>query len=272
VLGICVLRSTNGSVMTFHYGPFLGHGHHDKMGVTLFASGKLWLADYGTPGYGAAILPWYQSTLAHNAVVVDGKTQAKTKEDNVKLWLGGEDLEATESETAEAYPGVTHSRTVVRVGDYFVVVDRLRSEVERQYDLYLHSEGELSLDGGQARSEPAASPSRWIEAPVALPPRAAVSGCWSQGGGVGFWLSGSSPMIPIAARCPAETGSRTVPLLIGRQQGKAAEFFAVLCPYEGKCSLKVERNGDELTVRHDGFCDRLTVPATARPSVVRTRF
>ena len=41
---------------------------------------KLWMADYGTPGYGAAILPWYQSTLAHNTVVVDGKDQAATKE------------------------------------------------------------------------------------------------------------------------------------------------------------------------------------------------
>ena len=100
-----MLRSPNGAMMTFDYGPFLGHGHRDKMGITLFANRKLWLADYGTPGYGAAILPWFQSTLAHNTIIVDGKGQAPTKENNVKLWLGGTDLEAAQSETLEAYPG-----------------------------------------------------------------------------------------------------------------------------------------------------------------------
>jgi hypothetical protein len=270
VLGICVLRSTNGAMMTFHYGPFLGHGHHDKMGVTLFANGKLWLADYGTPGYGSAILPWYQSTLAHNAVVVDGKTQERTKENRVKLWLGGEDLEAAESETAEAYPGVAHSRTVVRVGDYFVVVDRLRSGAEHTYDFYLHSEGELTLDGGQTNAQPVVSPSKWIERPTALAPRAAVSGNWSEGGnGVGFWLSGTSPVTPVVARCPAETGSRKVPLLIGRQKGKTAEFYTVLLPYREHCTLQVDRQGNEITIQHDGFRDRLSVPRDARPSVVR---
>ena len=270
VLGICVLRSTNGSMMTFHYGPFLGHGHRDKMGVTLFANGKLWLADYGTPGYGAAILPWYQSTLAHNTVVVDGKKQEATKETRAKLWLGGEDLEAAESETVEAYPGVVHSRMVVRVGDYFIVVDRLRSEAEHSYDFYLHSEGKLSLDGGQANSRPVASPSRWIESAAALKAQAAISGDWSEGGrGVGFWLSGSSAVTPIVAQCPAETGSRKVPLLMGRQTGKTAEFVAVLFPYQGKCTLSVERRGDEIIIEHDGFRDRLTVPAEARPSIMR---
>jgi hypothetical protein len=270
VLGICVLRSTNGAVMTFHYGPFLGHGHRDKMSVTLFANGKLWLADYGTPGYGSAILPWYQATLAHNALVVDGKTQERTKENSAKLWLGGDDLEAAESETAAAYPGVTHSRTVVLIGDYFVVVDRLRSGEEHTYDLYLHSEGKLSLDGGTAKAQPVAAPARWIEKPAALEPRTAVAGRWSEGGsGVAFWLGGHGPVTPIVAECPAETGSRKVPLLIGRQKGKTAEFVAVLFPYQGKCKLEVERHENEITLRHDGFRDHLTVAPGARPSVVR---
>jgi hypothetical protein len=56
-----MLRSTNGAMLSFDYGPFLGHGQRDKTGITLFANRKLWLADYGTPGYGASILPWYQA-------------------------------------------------------------------------------------------------------------------------------------------------------------------------------------------------------------------
>ena len=270
VLGICVLRSTNGAMMTFHYGPLLGHGHRDKMGITLFANQKLWVADYGTPGYGSSILPWYQSTLAHNALVVDGKSQAATKENRVQLWLGGDDLEAAESETVEAYPGVTHTRKIVRVGDCFVVVDWLKSEVAHTYDFYLHSEGRLSLDGGTANSRPVDSPVRWIDSPSALAPQAAVSGRWSEGDrGVAFWLAGSGPVTPIIAQCPAETGSRKVPLLIGRQRGKAAEFVAVLFPYRDLGTLSVERRANELTIHHGRLCDRLVIPATGRPSVVR---
>ena len=162
VLGICMLRSTNGSMLSFDYGPFLGHGQRDKMGITLFARGKLWLADYGTPGYGAAILPWYGSTFAHNTIVVDGKSQSPTKENSVKLWLGGPDLEAAQSETKAAYPGVVHTRTVVRLGDYFVLHDRLRSDAVHTYDLYLHSEGKLSLDAGGPESHTVPPPVSWI--------------------------------------------------------------------------------------------------------------
>lgn len=271
VLGICMLRSANGAMISFDYGPFLGHGHLDKMGVTLFANRKLWLADYGTPGYGASILPWYQSTFAHNTVVVDGKSQNPTKENSVKLWLGGADLEAAASETTEAYPGVAHTRTVVRIGDYFVVADQLKSEAEHTFDLYLHSEGKLSLEGGKLEAQPMTAPVPWIEKLSARMPVTAVSGRWAEGGsGVGFWLGGTSPVTPIIGQCPAETGSRKVQLLIGRQRGRAAEFVAVLCPCQGKLDLAVERQGNEFHIRYGDLLDVLTLPSDGtRPAVVR---
>ncbi|HVM49005.1 MAG TPA: heparinase II/III family protein [Candidatus Acidoferrum sp.] len=265
VLGICALRSTNGAMMTFHYGPCLGHGHRDKMGITLFANRKLWLADYGTPGYGAAILPWYQSTLAHNTVVVDGKTQAPTKENQVKLWLGGNDLEAAESVTSEAYAGVKHSRTVVRIGDYFVVADRLESQAEHTYDLYLHSEGELSLAEGASALQTVASPSRWIESPRAAEPRPTISGRWGGTGGVDFWIAGSGRVTPILAQCPAETGSRKVSLLIARQEARTAVFTTVLFPYQGETNFAVEPEAQDIIVHHAGLSDRLVLAPGARP-------
>ena len=271
VLGICMLRSTNGTMMSFDYGPFLGHGHLDKMGITLFANRKLWLADYGTPGYGAAILPWYQSTFAHNTIVVDGKNQHRSKENNVKLWLGGADLEAAQSETAEAYPGVTHTRTVVRIGDCFVVADRLEGEAEHSYDLYLHSEGNLSLEGRELEAQPAAAPVPWIDNLSARMPVTEVSGRWEEGGsGVRFWVGGTSPMTPMIGQCPAETGSRKVQLLIGRQKGRTAEFVTVLCPYQGKLDLAVAHQGNEISIRRGGSLEVLTLPPDgARPAVVR---
>jgi hypothetical protein len=271
VLGICLLRSTNGAMMSFDYGPFLGHGQRDKMGITLYANRKLWLADYGTPGYGASILPWYQSTFAHNTIVVDGKSQAPTKENKVQLWLGGADLEAAASETTEAYPGVAHTRTVVRIGDYFVVADRLKSEAEHSFDLYLHSEGKLSVQGAKTGAQPMAAPVQWVEKLTAQTPVTEVSGCWAEGGGgIGFWLSGTSPMTPMTGQCPAESGSRKVPLLVSHQQGKGAEFVTVLYPYQGHLDLAVQRKGSKFHIRHGASLDVLTLPTDGtRPAIVR---
>jgi hypothetical protein len=271
VLGICILRSTNGAVMSFDYGPFLGHGQRDKMGITLFANHKLWLADYGTPGYGASILPWYQSTFAHNTIVVDGKSQERTKENNVKLWLGGSDLEAAASETTQAAPGVTQRRTVVRVGEYFVVADQLTSAAEHTFDLYLHSEGKLLLDGRKQETQQVVAPVPWIEKLAARRPVTQVSGSWSEGGsGIGFWVGATSLMTPITGQCPAESGSRKIPLLVSRQKGRAVEFVTVLYPYQGKLDLAVERQGNQLTIRHGGSSDVLTLPSDiTRPTVMR---
>ena len=101
----------------------------------------------------------------------------------MKLWLGGTDLEAAQSETTEAYPGVAHTRTVVRIGDCFVVADRLKSEAEHTFDLYLHSEGKLSLEGRKLGAQPMAAPVPWIEKLSARMPVTAVSGRWAEGGG-----------------------------------------------------------------------------------------
>jgi hypothetical protein len=258
-------------MMSFDYGPFLGHGQRDKMGITLFANRKLWLADYGTPGYGASILPWYQSTFAHNTIVVDGKSQKPTRENGVKLWLGSSDLEAATSETKEAYGGVTHTRTVVRIGDYFVVADRLKSDAEHTFDLYLHSEGELSLEGRKAAAQPMAAPVPWIDKLSARTPGTTVLGRWAEGGsGIGFWLGSSGPMTPTTGQCPAESGSRKIQLLVSRQKGSAAEFITVLYPYQGRLNLTVERKGNEFHIRHGDLLDVLTLPPEGtRPEVVR---
>jgi hypothetical protein len=274
VLGICMLRSTNGAMMSFDYGPFLGHGQRDKMGITLFANQKLWLADYGTPGYGASILPWYQSTFAHNTVVVDGKSQAPTKENKVQLWLGGADLEAASSETTNAYSGVAHSRTVVRIGDYFVVADRLRSEAQHTFDLYLHSEGELSVQGAKTGAQPIAAPVQWIENLTAQTPVMQITGRWAEGGaGIGFWISGKTPLTPLTGQCPAESGSRRIPLLVSRQKGREAEFVTLIYPYQADLHLTVDRVGNTLHIRHGDSLDLLTLPADrTRPTVERSSF
>lgn len=253
VLGIAALRSPNGAMLTFDYGPFLGHGQLDKMGITLFAAGQLWAADYGTPGYGASILPWFTGTLSHNIIVVDGQNQQRTRENQAEIRFDATAGDAVSSEITEAYPGVTHRRTVARAGDCFVIVDTLRSDTEHTYDFYLRSEGRLALNSPRGKPETGESPSPWIEPVQQWPPAREARGAWRENGKqLAFWLTGSGPVTVLTAKCPAETGARQVDLLIARQRGSNAQFVTVLQGCAARESLRVELRDDELSIRSGG--------------------
>ena len=65
--GLAILRG-DGRYVSVECGAYGGgHGHPDRLHLTLFADGVLWLADPGTGRYVTPDLFWYRSTLAHNA-------------------------------------------------------------------------------------------------------------------------------------------------------------------------------------------------------------
>jgi hypothetical protein len=73
--GLAVLRAADRYV-SLECGPYGGgHGHPDRLHLTLHAGGVHWLADPGTGSYVARELFWYRSTLAHNAPRLDGESQ-----------------------------------------------------------------------------------------------------------------------------------------------------------------------------------------------------
>ena len=73
--GFAVLRSHDRYV-SLECGQFGGgHGHPDRLHLTLHAGGVHWLADPGTGSYVSRDLLWYRSTLAHNAPRLDGTSQ-----------------------------------------------------------------------------------------------------------------------------------------------------------------------------------------------------
>ena len=73
--GLAILRSGRryASLECGIYGG--GHGHPDRLHLTLHADGVHWLPDPGTGSYVAPDLFWYRSTLAHNAPRIDGTSQ-----------------------------------------------------------------------------------------------------------------------------------------------------------------------------------------------------
>jgi hypothetical protein len=75
--GFAVLRRDAGRVyVALDYGtPGGGHGHPDRLNAWLVVGDARILEDVGTGSYVERALFWYRSTLAHNAPLIDGRSQ-----------------------------------------------------------------------------------------------------------------------------------------------------------------------------------------------------
>jgi len=85
-LGVAILRSGNKAVV-LKYGPHGGgHGHPDKLSISLFNGKEELLSDLGTPAYGGPDhTQWYVKTVAHSTVTVDHKDQTPATGQLVKF-------------------------------------------------------------------------------------------------------------------------------------------------------------------------------------------
>ncbi|MDQ6612064.1 MAG: heparinase II/III-family protein, partial [Gemmatimonadota bacterium] len=75
--GLAVLRRDLGHMYVALEGGHTGggHGHPDRLALTLQYDDKRWLQDSGTGSYVEKKLHWYRSTLAHFAPLVNGASQ-----------------------------------------------------------------------------------------------------------------------------------------------------------------------------------------------------
>jgi hypothetical protein len=126
-----------------------GHGHPDRLNLWLVHGKDRVFEDVGTGSYVERTLHWYRSTLAHNAPLVDGRSQDPVvgtlrawDEQGVFAWIDAE---------ARIADGVLVRRSVVTGPGY--IVDRVewKSEHEATFDLPFHVEGNASgLEWSQA--------------------------------------------------------------------------------------------------------------------------
>lgn len=75
--GLAVLRREHGHVYVALEGGHSGsgHGHPDRLALSLQTGPERWLQDPGTGSYVERTLHWYRSTLAHHAPLVNGASQ-----------------------------------------------------------------------------------------------------------------------------------------------------------------------------------------------------
>jgi heparinase II/III-like protein len=156
--GISVFRRDRGDVyVALDWGQSGGgHGHPDRLNVLFMQGATRWLDDLGTGSYADSSLHWYRSTLAHNAPLINGRSQARV--DGALIAhdeRGG--VGWTFAEANGLAPGVRVTRALIVTPDYFVDEIRWSAETSVRFELPIHFDGEFhgaslvraaTLDGG----------------------------------------------------------------------------------------------------------------------------
>ena len=143
--GFAVLRG-GGTAAAVRFGRHGGgHGHPDKLNLVTFGGGVELGLDPGSINYGVPLQhEWYRSTIAHDTVTVDGKTQAAA-DGVLEDWQVHDGATTLVARADTVYPGVRLRRTVT-VDRSGAIADRFEcdSETEHVYDWAFHVPGELT--------------------------------------------------------------------------------------------------------------------------------
>ncbi len=170
--GFGILRTGEGkdqTVLAMKYGVHgLGHGHFDKLHFMYFDQGSDVVPDYGfarwiniETKYGGRYLPenntYAKQTIAHNTLVVDGKTQnymkrkaaEKMHADRHYFEVDNPDIQVVSAKANGYYDGIDMQRTMFLINDerldFPVVVDVYRVDADdtHEYDMPIHFHGQI---------------------------------------------------------------------------------------------------------------------------------
>ncbi len=146
--GLNVLRRDAGRIYAALEGGHTGggHGHPDRLSMTLQDGAVRILEDPGTGSYVERALHWYRSTIAHNAPLVNGSSQLRVPAQ----------LQAFDARSGVAWlrvfasgvaAGVDMQRTIVLLDEH--VIDHLRwaADTAVTVDLPIHAGGDWQADG-----------------------------------------------------------------------------------------------------------------------------
>jgi hypothetical protein len=143
--GLAVLR-TGGRYVSLECGSVGGgHGHADRLNLTLYADGVHWLPDFGTGSYVTRDLFWYRSTLAHDAPRLDEQSQASADA------LAEGFAEADGWGWARGRFGPL-TRSVVVGPEYLLDVVELTGSEPRVLEIPWHLQGRADAAGGTWRA------------------------------------------------------------------------------------------------------------------------
>jgi hypothetical protein len=153
--GLGILRRDHGALYAaLDYGHSgAGHGHPDRLNFLLVHGHDRWLDDVGTASYVDPSLHWYRSTLAHNAPLVNGRSQLRVHGELVAYEDRGE-AGWVRASVDDVAPGVRLERTIVAMASYLIDELAWRSENDVTIDLPIHVDGDLVGVGPWSPADP----------------------------------------------------------------------------------------------------------------------
>ena len=253
--GLGVLRRDEGSLyVSLDYGHSGGgHGHPDRLNLTLVDGSHRWFDDPGTGSYVDPTLHWYRSTLAHNAPIIDGHSQPRVHGDLIAF--ADDDREGWVNAQAELAPGLIVQRTVVAAGDY--IVDELHWEGNTVHEIALpmHNvdvsadvvKSRSPIDGGNGEEDGFAFLADMHR--VTLPEDGAIAlgGNTRDGSALHGWVFAGENASLWSATTPAPPGRNgRRPMVLLRRTASAGSYLAV---WSWRDAIRsVERDGDVLVV------------------------
>ena len=242
--GLAVLRA-GGRYVSLECGRYGGgHGHPDRLHLTLHAGGTHWLADPGTGAYTARDLFWYRSTLAHNAPRLDRASQP----------AGDATCEAFDSGAEWVWVRGRYGelvRTIVSGPTYVIDVMELASRTDHTVELPWHFAGTGEIGRGT-----------WTSADLADEFITRVERFVPDGGGpVAFTVADGPHTLNafvslegelLRAEGPARPGAGRQTFYVARATGRAARFVSVLEPGTASPSVRALRvKGSVIEVETD---------------------
>ena len=268
-------RGEAGLTAAMTFGPYGGfHGHFDKLSFVFFGYERELGVDPGRARSQAYRLPihanWYRATVGHNAVLVDGVSQ-QPAEGKLLSFASKGDYAAASASCDGAYPGVKHTRTLVLMPAYLLVVDQLAADNERRFDWVYHNRGNRVLcEAANGAPEDNAYPGRdYIDN--------AMAGETDEPFEVRFLDEGVTTHLTMTAQDGTRvligdgvgaTVLERVPIAMITRHGPNVSFVAVLEPVrDGQppgvqdVSLEQGEGGQTVSVRRVGGADRIGVMA-----------
>lgn len=150
--GLAVLRVAD-CYASLECGPVVGgHGHPDRLNLTLHAGGVHWLPDFGTGSYVVPALAWYRSAMAHNAPSLDG-LNAGDADAWCEAFDAGEDVAWCRGRAGEV------RRTMVTAPAHLLDILDVQAGDPRRLDLPWHFMGDWEIT----------SPGKWEPATLDHP-------------------------------------------------------------------------------------------------------
>ncbi|GGZ23580.1 hypothetical protein GCM10007049_15700 [Echinicola pacifica] len=169
-LGILRMKGETGSLSAVlkYTAQGMGHGHFDKLSLSVYQEGAEVLQDYGVArfvnieqkdggGYLSENQTFAKQTIAHNALVVNrqshytGSTELGSQYHSDRFFFdaGNEDIKIVSAKDAHAYEGIGQQRTIALIQDELfekpILIDVLSvaSESKNHYDLPYYYFGQL---------------------------------------------------------------------------------------------------------------------------------